>query len=272
MTAADGQALLHVDGLGVAYQRSIIGVQDVSLRVPAHGIVALLGSNGAGKTTTLRAISGFLGLDNARVVAGSVTFKGRRIENLSPHQTARRGIAIVPEREKIFPNLSVADNLTVVAPAGVRGAERNGLTELVYHYFPRLAEHRRRAAGLLSGGERQMLAIGSALVCKPDLLMIDELSLGLAPIVVDELCGRLLEVCRELGLAVLVVEQSAAVALRFADHGYVLENGQVAFSGSSRELSRDVRVQESYLGASGGGRRKYGDVVEERLARGNSHA
>lgn len=272
MTAADRQELLRVDGLRVVYQRSIVGVHDISLRVPAHNIVALLGSNGAGKTTTLRAISGFLGMDNARVAAGRVLFKGRRIENLSPHQTARRGIAIVPEREKIFPNLSVADNLTVVAPAGVSGAERNRLTELVYHYFPRLAQHRRRAGGLLSGGERQMLAIGSALVCKPDLLMIDELSLGLAPIVVDDLCDRLLEVCRELGLTVLVVEQSATVALRIADHGYVLENGQVAFAGSAKELSRDVRVQESYLGASSSGRRKYGDVVEERFARGGTHA
>jgi branched-chain amino acid transport system ATP-binding protein len=266
------QPLLTVEDLEVVYQRSIVAVHDVALEVPEGKIVAILGSNGAGKTTTLRAISGFLGIDNARVTRGTVSFKGTRIENAPPHKITRQGIVIVPEREKIFPNLSVAENLTVAAPSHVGAAERRRLEEAVYEHFPRLKELKSRAAGLLSGGERQMLAVGAALVCKPQLLLIDELSLGLAPVIVEDLARRLVEIRRDLDITILLVEQSAAVALQMADYGYVLENGRVAFQGSSEELKSDTKMQEFYLGTSGGERRSYRDVHKARRSRGETHA
>src|SRR5262249_10471896 len=183
-------------------------------------IVAVLGTNGAGKTTTLRAISGFLGIDDARVTEGAITFKGARIENRPPHENTRRGIVLVPERDKIFPNLTVAENLA--APVARAAAiERRSREALAYQFFPQLADLRHRVGGLLSGGERQMLALASGLVCEPEFLLVDELSLGLAPVVVADLLRRLAEIRRQLGIAVLVVEQSATVALEIADYAYV---------------------------------------------------
>src|SRR5262249_47263811 len=160
----------------------------------------LLGTNGAGKTTTLRAISGFLGLDDARVTEGTITFKGTRIENAAPHDSTRRGIALVPERDKVFPNLTVAENLAVPVMRDAGAAERRRLEQAVFGFFPRLADLRGRVAGLLSGGERQMLALAAALMCGPELLLIDELSLGLAPVVVEELTERLGKIRLELDI------------------------------------------------------------------------
>src|SRR5262249_22246755 len=159
-----------VEKLEVVYHRSITAVQGVNLTVKQGQIVAILGTNGAGKSTTLRAISGFLGIDDARVTEGSVTFKGRRIENRPPNEIARGGIVLVPEREKVFPNLTVAENLSAPIAPGLTHAERRHREEAVYQSFPRLADLRSRIGGLLSGGERQMLAIASALMCKPELL------------------------------------------------------------------------------------------------------
>ena len=240
--------LLAVDKLEVVYQRAITAVQGISLTVPQGQIVGILGTNGAGKTTLLRAISGFHGIDDARVTEGTIRFKGQLIDNGEPHKIARSGIALVPERDKAFPNLTVAENLIV--PAGPResAVERRRREEQVQHFFPKLAELRRRLAGLLSGGERQMLAIASALVCKPELLLVDELSLGLAPVVVDDLMSRLVEIKRELGITVMLVEQSAAVALDVADYSYVLENGRVVLDGSGPELLRNEHVKVAYLG------------------------
>jgi branched-chain amino acid transport system ATP-binding protein len=261
--------LLAVDKLEVVYQRAITAVQGISLTVPQGQIVGILGTNGAGKTTLLRAISGFHGIDDARVTEGTIRFKGRAIENGEPHRIARAGIAIVPERDKAFPNLTVAENLAVPAGPRERAGERRQREERVARFFPRLADLRHRVAGLLSGGERQMLAIASALVCKPELLLVDELSLGLAPVVVDELMARLVEVKRELGLTVMLVEQSAAVALEVADYSYVLENGRIVLDGDSARLRDHPDVQEFYLGqASGGGaRRSYRDVKQYRRSR-----
>jgi len=178
-----------------------------------------------------RAISGFLGIDDARVTDGSVTFKGRRIENRPPHEITRLGVVLVPERDKVFPNLTVAENLA--APFAPSAQGRSASEEFVYHSFPRLADLRRRTAGLLSGGERQMLALGSALVCRPELLLVDELSLGLAPAIVEELMARLVQIRRDLGLTMVLVEQNAAAALAVADYGYVLENGRCVLDGDS---------------------------------------
>lgn len=252
------EPLLAIDALQVTYHRVAVALHGVSLRVMPKTIVALLGNNGAGKTTTLRAISGFIGLDDARVVSGSIRFAGERIENQPPHASTARGIVLVPERDKVFPNLTVAQNLLVAASSRADAAERRRLEALVFQFFPALAELRPRLAGLLSGGERQMLALGSAIVCKPELLLVDELSLGLAPVVVEDLAQRVSSIRRELGITILLVEQNAGVALTIAEYGYVLENGRVVLEGPAAELSGRREIQESYLGqASGEERRSY---------------
>ena len=253
--------VLQVDKVEVVYKRVITAVQGISLNVAEKQIVALLGTNGAGKTTTLRAISGFLGLDDARVTEGVITFQGTRIENRLPHEIAARGIALVPERDKVFPNLTVAENLE--APVGRDRAAQ----ERVYHFFPRLAELRNRVGGLLSGGERQMLGIGAALMCSPALLLIDELSLGLAPVVVQDLSARLRAVRDELGIAVLLVEQSAAAALDIADYAYVMENGRIVLDGDRERLAGHQDIQEFYLGQGSAGRRSYREVKQYRRSR-----
>jgi branched-chain amino acid transport system ATP-binding protein len=250
--------LLTVEGLEVAYHRVAIALHGASLRVMPRTIVVLIGNNGAGKTTTLRAISGFIGLDDASVTAGTIRFAGQRIENQPPHANTRRGIVLVPERDKVFPNLTVAENLVVAVSHRAGAAERRRLEELVFQFFPGLVRLRSRLAGLLSGGERQMLALGSAIVCKPELLLIDELSLGLAPVVVEDLVQRVSHIRRELGITILLVEQNASVALAIADYGYVLENGRVSLEGPAAELRGRREVQQSYLGqASGEERRSY---------------
>ncbi len=260
--------LLAIDKLEVVYKHAITAVQGISLNVMPGQIVAVLGTNGAGKSTTLRAISGFLGLDDARVTDGSITFKGARIENHAPHRIARRGIALVPEREKVFPNLTVAENLHAPATSGVSRADIRRREELVYHFFPRLAELRPRIGGLLSGGERQMLALASALMCHPELLLVDELSLGLAPVIVEQLAQRLIEIRAELGITILLVEQSATVALAIADYGYVLENGRVVLDGTAERLRNHGDIKEFYLGQAGSGeRRNYREIKQYRRSR-----
>jgi branched-chain amino acid transport system ATP-binding protein len=260
-------ALLSVDKMEVVYQRAITAVQGITLEVRPQQIVALLGTNGAGKTTTLRAISGFLGLDDARVTDGTITFAGERIENQTPHEITRRGIVLVPERDKVFPNLTVAENLIAPVQRASSHAERRRIGGLVYQFFPRLAELRNRVGGLLSGGERQMLAIGSAIVCGPTLLLIDELSLGLAPVVVEDLMRQLADIRRALSITILIVEQSAAVALEISDYAYVMENGRIVLDGDAKRLGDHQDIQEFYLGQSRGERRSYRDVKQYRRSR-----
>jgi branched-chain amino acid transport system ATP-binding protein len=255
--------LLKVEKLEVTYQRVITAVQGVSLEVARGALVAILGTNGAGKTTTLRAISGFIGLDDAEVTEGTIHYKGEQIEREPPHRTTARGIVLVPERSKVFENLSVAENLDAARRAR---ADRRRLAERVYESFPRLAELRRREAGLLSGGERQMLAIGSALMCAPELLLVDELSQGLAPLLVEQLMERLQAIRRELDMTVLLVEQNARMALDVADYGYVMENGRVVLDGTPARLRSHADVAEFYLGG-GGTRRSYREVKQYRRTR-----
>jgi branched-chain amino acid transport system ATP-binding protein len=262
--------LLQVEQIEVVYKRVITAVQGVTLAVPQGQIVALLGTNGAGKSTTLRAISGFLGLDDAVVTEGSITFEGAALQNRPPHEIAGRGVVLVPEREKVFPNLTVTENLAAPVARGTKAHDRRQHEERIYHFFPRLAELRDRTGGLLSGGERQMLAIASALMCRPKLLLIDELSLGLAPVVVGDLVRRLRAIRDELGIAILLVEQSAAVALEIADYAYVMENGRIVLDGDRERLKGHKDVQEFYLGkgsAEGGARRSYRDVKQYRRSR-----
>jgi branched-chain amino acid transport system ATP-binding protein len=263
--------LLAIDDLHVAYHRVAVALHGISLRVMPKTMVAMVGNNGAGKTTTLRAISGFIGLDDARVTAGSIRFAGRAIENQPPHANTARGIVLVPERDKVFPNLTVAENLVAASSPRVNAAERRHLEALVFQYFPPLAELRRRLAGLLSGGERQMLAFSSAIVCKPELLLVDELSLGLAPVVVEDLVRRLASIRQELGITVLLVEQNAAVALSIADYGYVLENGRVSLEGAAAELRGRREIQESYLGQASGEERRSYRTLRHRPGRERPH-
>jgi branched-chain amino acid transport system ATP-binding protein len=259
--------LLGIQQLEVVYHRSITAVQGITLAVEPAQVVALLGTNGAGKTTTLRAISGFLGLDDARVTQGAILFNGEHIENALPHQNTARGIVLVPERDKVFPNLTVAENLIAPIARGTTVADQRRREALVYQLFPQLGALRSRIGGLLSGGERQMLALASAIMCAPQLLLVDELSLGLAPVVVNDLLARLIEIRRELGIAILIVEQSAAVALEIADYGYVMENGKIVLDGTTDRLRSHPDVAEFYLGRKSGERRSYREIKQYRRRR-----
>ena len=261
---------LRLEQVEVVYHHVITAIQSVTLEVGARRIVALLGTNGAGKTTTLRAVSGFLGADDARITDGRVLYRGEVVNGQPPHRLARAGLVLVPEREKIFETLTVHENLR----AAVAG-RRTGLgLDAVWTYFPILAERRRQLAGYLSGGERQMLAIGAALLCQPEVLLVDELSFGLAPLVVERLMGLVARLRDELGLAILLVEQNAAAALAIADHGYVLEHGRIVFDGTPAALSAHDDIREFYLGVGPAGpgaetatRRRYTAVKQYRRRR-----
>jgi branched-chain amino acid transport system ATP-binding protein len=255
--------LLEVRQLEVVYNRVATAIQGVSLDVPEGSIVALVGTNGAGKTTTLRAISGFLPSEDAEVTDGTITLQGRSITGGAPHKLARSGVILVPERDKVFATLSVAENLAFAAQSG-----GNITLDRILGYFPRLGERRSFLAGYLSGGEKQMLAIGMALLCRPTLLLIDELSLGLAPIVVKDLLQRLQMICKEFGLTVLLVEQNAKAALAISDFGYVMESGRVVFYGAAPELLNHPDVREFYLGGTGKTDTKnYRDIKQYRRKR-----
>lgn len=256
---------LDVRNLTVVYHRVALAVEGISLHVPAGGIVALLGTNGAGKTTTLQAIAGFLDADDIQVTKGTVEYRGQRLDGQAPEEIARHGIVLVPEREKIFETLSVEDNLRIglgIARAGAPTLEE------AYGYFPTLRERRGQLAGYLSGGERQMLALASALVCGPEVLLVDELSLGLAPRVVEDLLERLRQLRDERGIAVLLVEQNVSAALSICDHAYILETGRIVLEGSPEELLEHPDVRQFYLGwGTAREAKSYRDVKQYRRKR-----
>ena len=258
-----GTPLLQVRQLEVVYNRVATAIQGVSLDVPDGSIVALVGTNGAGKTTTLRAISGFLPSEDVAITDGEITLRGERINGRMPHQLAKAGIILVPERDKVFSTLTVQDNLTFA------GRSDGAVTvERIHDYFPRLHERADQLAGYLSGGEKQMLAISMALLCRPTLLLIDELSLGLAPIAIKELINRLQLISRELHLTVLLVEQNAKAALSIADLGYVMESGRIVFTGTGPELMSHPDVREFYLGGAGQAENKsYRNIKQYRRKR-----
>ncbi len=239
---------LEVKGLSVGYARKGLALEDVSLSVPHGAIVALLGANGAGKTTLIRAVTGLLDLHHGHVESGSVMFAGRSVLGMPTHKLVRLGMGQVPEGRLIFKQLSVEDNLKVGAAVlpRVQALER---TEAVYQLFPRLLERQKQAAGWLSGGEQQMLALGRALVAGPKLLLVDELSLGLAPLIVKAIYKQLLVVGQTLGTSMLIVEQNARLALEFAASAYVIDRGRIVLSGPSAEVAASAAMKESYLGA-----------------------
>jgi len=240
--------VLRVRQLEVVYNRLATAVQGVSIEVGAGVIVAVIGTNGAGKTTTLRAISGFLPAEDVAITDGTIELEGRPIAGWPPHRTSRNGIVLVPERDKLFETLTVGENLHF----NLGRHNRARLAE-VYDHFPRLAERRGQVAGYLSGGEKQMLAIGMALLCQPRLLLIDELSLGLAPVITRSIMAILRQINRELGLPMLLVEQNALAALSISAFGYVLEGGRVVFKAPAAALMEHGDIKEFYLGGAGAG-------------------
>lgn len=241
-------ALLEIKGLSVGYARKGLALEDVSLSVPKGKIVALLGANGAGKTTLIRAVTGLLSLHHGHVTQGSVLMAGRPILGLPAHRLVRMGMAQVPEGRLIFKQLSVQDNLNVGAAILPRSAVKERM-DAVYALFPRLLERRQQAAGWLSGGEQQMLALGRALVASPSLVLVDELSLGLAPLIVKAIYNQLRVVGETLGTSMLIVEQNARLALEFASTAYILDRGRIVLSGPSAEVAASDAMKESYLGA-----------------------
>jgi branched-chain amino acid transport system ATP-binding protein len=233
--------LLRLEGLEVGYG-DVTAVSDVSLDVRAGETVALIGANGAGKTTTLKAISGLLPLRR-----GSVLLDGERLDGLSPARVMARGIAHVPEGRQLFPTMTVRENLELGAAGAAARARRGETLEGVFRLFPRLAERIRQLAGTLSGGEQQMCAIGRGLMARPRLLMLDEPSLGLAPVVVKQIFENLAQINRE-GTTILLVEQNVARALGLAHRGYVLENGRIVLSGGCEALLTSPYIKQAYLG------------------------
>lgn len=232
--------MLQIEGLNAGYGDVLI-LRDVSLLVKQGQIVALIGANGAGKTTTLRAVSGLI-----PVRAGTVRFADRPIQNWPSHRTVAAGLVQVPEERHLFGHMTVQENLELGSVR--RGKSRRKRTmEEVYHLFPRLAERRRQLAGTLSGGEQQMLALARALMTRPKLLMLDEPSLGLAPLIVADIF-QIIQDIRRSGTTILIVEQNAQQTLAMADYGYVLENGEIALQGSGQELLKNEKVRDAYLG------------------------
>ncbi len=242
---------LTVDNIEVVYHHTVQVLRGLSLAVPQGQIVALLGSNGAGKTTTLKAISGLLPLEVGELRSGAIRFRGERIDAVEPHLLARRGIAHVREGRHVFEDLTVEENLVAAGNALIgRGGEPD--PALIYDYFPRLAERRGQRAGYLSGGEQQMLAIGRALLGKPALMLLDEPSLGLAPLVVQAIFDIVARINREQGVAMLLVEQNAMAAFGIAQYGYIMESGRIVIDGPTERLVRDPDVQRFYLGYGDG--------------------
>jgi branched-chain amino acid transport system ATP-binding protein len=268
MHKAEDETLLRIEKLEVVYHHISTAVQGVSLKVNKNQIVALLGVNGAGKSTTLRAVSGFLGVDDAKVTEGFIELAGEKIHNQPPHLITKKGVVLVPERDKVFENLTVEENLEACTSTSGDKISRKTLMDQIFDYFPVLAKTRSRLSGYLSGGERQMLAIATALLCRPKLLLIDELSQGLAPLIVEELLNLIKIIRDEQKVTVLIVEQNALAALEVAEYGYIMENGRIVFAGDPKRLRNHQDIQEFYLGQGDRESRKsYRDIKQYRRSR-----
>jgi branched-chain amino acid transport system ATP-binding protein len=257
--------MLQVNNIEVCYMSVIQVLQGVSLEVGEGRIVALLGANGAGKTTTIKAISGLLKTEQGEITDGSIEFDGRRIDRHGPEDIATMGISQVMEGRRVLEHLTVEENLLVGA---YRRKDRAGVRrdiDTVFDYFPRLKELRRRTSGYLSGGEQQMMVIGRALMAQPKLMLLDEPSLGLAPLLVQEIYGIIGRISAEQKMAILLVEQNARAALGLADRGYVMENGRIVLSGPAEKLRDNEDVKEFYMGLSAvGSRKSYREVKHYR--------
>nr|UOZ96391.1 High-affinity branched-chain amino acid transport ATP-binding protein LivF [Cupriavidus sp.] len=245
--------VLSVNGIEVIYNHVILVLKGVSLSVPKGGIVALLGGNGAGKTTTLRAISNLLKGERGEVTKGSIEFKGERVESLTPADLVQRGVVQVMEGRHCFAHLTIEENLMTGAyTRNPSRGEMQAMLDKVYNYFPRLKDRKNTQAAYTSGGEQQMCAIGRAIMAKPDTILLDEPSMGLAPQIVEEVFHIVQDLNAREGVSFLLAEQNTMVALRFAQYGYILENGRVVLDGSANDLRNNEDVREFYLGVSSG--------------------
>ncbi len=263
--AAEAAPLLNVNNVEVIYDHVILVLKGVSLQLQKGGITALLGANGAGKTTTLKAISNLLRAERGEVTKGSIEVDGERVDQMTPNELVKRGVIQVMEGRHCFEHLTVEENL--LTGAYTRRDGRAAIAESlekVYHYFPRLKERRTSQAGYTSGGEQQMTAIGRALMANPHTILLDEPSMGLAPQLVEEI----FEIVRDLNtneqVSFLLAEQNTMVALRFAEYGYILENGRVVMDGEAKSLRENEDVKEFYLGLSTGGRKSFREVKHYR--------
>lgn len=259
------QALLEVNNIEVIYNHVILVLKGVSLSVPKGGITALLGGNGAGKTTTLKAISQLLKSERGEVTKGSIQYRGERVQELSPADLVRKGVIQVMEGRHCFEHLTVEENLLTGAYTRREGnAEIARDLEMVYTYFPRLKERRKSQAGYTSGGEQQMVAIGRALMSRPETILLDEPSMGLAPQLVEQIFEIVKAVNEGEGVTFLLAEQNTNVALRYAHYGYILEGGRVVMDGPAKDLRENPDVKEFYLGVSDEGRNSFRDVRSYR--------
>ena len=258
-------AYLSINNIEVIYDHVILVLKGVSLEVPEGGIVALLGANGAGKTTTLKAISNLLRAERGDVTKGSIEFKGNRIDQLTPNDLVKGGVIQVMEGRHCFGHLTVEENLLTGAYTRSQSrAELKQSLEKVYTYFPRLKQRRGSQAGYTSGGEQQMTAIGRALMAGPQMILLDEPSMGLAPQIVEEIFEIVRDLNQREKVSFLLAEQNTMVALRYADFGYILENGRVVMEGQAAELRDNEDVKEFYLGLSSQGRRSFRDIKHYR--------
>lgn len=247
--------MLNISNLQVVYDGAVEAVRDVSLNVDEGAIVALLGSNGAGKSTILKALSGVLYAEHGEIKNGRIDYRGVDCARLSPFEIVRSGVVQVPEGRRLFDQLTVEENLLVGAHVRPKQRARELLRE-VYELFPEILPHRNRISGYLSGGQQQMVAVGRALMGEPRTLLMDEPSLGLAPIVIKQIFEKIEHLRRELGLSVLLVEQNARLALSIADYGYIVESGRVVLDGAPERLLENDDVREFYLGVHAEGKRK----------------
>ena len=256
--------LLRLNNVEVLYDDVILVLRGLSLEVGEGRIAALLGANGAGKTTTLKAISGLLHVEDGEVTDGTIVFDGEEIQGTDAHRIVEKGIFQVLEGRRVFEHLTVLENLAAGAYTRRNRKAVDADMDRVFHYFPALADRRRHLAGHLSGGEQQMVALGRALMASPRMVLLDEPSLGLAPILVESIFGIVRRINREEGTTILLVEQNARLALEVADRGYVMEGGRVVLEGSAGELRANEDVKEFYLGLGDAGRRSYRDVKHYR--------
>lgn len=253
--------MLEVNNIEVLYMKVVLVLRGVSLKISDDSIVALLGANGAGKTTTLKAISGLLKTEEGEVTDGSIIWNGQRIENAKPEDIVKRGIIQVMEGRRLFEHLTVEENLKVGAHVRRDGRSIKDDLEMIYGYFPKLKQLRNSTSGYLSGGEQQMLVVGRALMSHPRLMLLDEPSLGLSPLLVAEIFDIIRRIKRDENTAILLVEQNAKAALEVADYGYVIENGRIVLDGPADKLRENEDIKEFYLGLGElGKRRSYRDV------------
>jgi len=253
--------MLSLNNIEVIYDNVILVLKGVSIGVAQGSITTLLGANGAGKTTTLKAISGVLRTERGEVTKGNIDFSGKHIETMAPFDIVKLGLVQVFEGRRVFEHLTTEENLIAGGHIRKTAADVNRSIDLVYSYFPRLRERRHQQSGYMSGGEQQMLAIGRALMSDPKVILLDEPSLGLAPMLVEEIFGIVRQLRDKEGLTVLLVEQNATLALEVADQGYVMENGRIVLEGTADQLRQNSDIKEFYLGLNEvGARKSYRDV------------